>query len=220
MHILKCENNGFCFGVDRAIKTVEQLNGDNNYVLGEIIHNEKVIDKLKSMGIKTINSLDEVNFHGGETLIIRTHGESKATIEKAKALKLNIIDCTCPFVKQIQEIVNKHYLLGYKIVIIGNASHPEIIGINGWCEQEATIINSRSELEQICTDKMCIVVQTTYSEEKFNKIIKNFDSSKVAVAKFSNRRSHNRNQGIVLSSIVDKGKQIYHQSNFKRASVR
>ncbi len=179
MHIYKCENNGFCFGVSRAIKEAEKLKGDNIYILGEIIHNESVIKKLKDAGIKTINSLDDVNFKGGETLLIRTHGEPKETFDRAKELKLNVIDCTCPFVRQIQDIVKKHYDLGYKIAIIGDAKHPEVIGINGWCENSAVITEKREQLLDILADKLCIVVQTTYSEEKFNKIIKNFVSSKV-----------------------------------------
>ena len=179
MHIYKCENNGFCFGVSRAVKEAESLKGDNIYILGEIIHNESVIKKLKDAGIKTINSLEDVDFKGGETLLIRTHGEPKSTFDKASELKLNVIDCTCPFVKQIQDIVKKHYELGYKIAIIGDAKHPEVIGINGWCNNSAIITEDRQQLLDIFADKLCIVVQTTYSEEKFNKIIKNFVSSKV-----------------------------------------
>ena len=179
MHIYKCENNGFCFGVSRAVKEAENLKGENIYILGEIIHNESVIKKLKDAGIKTINSLDEVDFDGGETLLIRTHGEPKSTFDKARELNLKVIDCTCPFVKQIQDIVKKHYELGYKIAIIGDAKHPEVIGINGWCNNSAVITEDRQQLLDISADKLCIVVQTTYSEEKFNKIIKNFVSSKV-----------------------------------------
>ena len=179
MYIYKCENNGFCFGVSRAVKEAESLKGDNIYILGEIIHNESVIKKLNDAGIKTINSLEDVDFKGGETLLIRTHGEPKITFDKANSLGLKIIDCTCPFVKQIQDIVKKHYELGYKIAIICDSKHPEVIVINGWCDNSAIVTDDREQLLDISADKLCIVVQTTYSEEKFNKIIKNFVSSKV-----------------------------------------
>ena len=179
MIVYKGKHGGFCFGVSRAVKAAEKLNGNGNYILGEIIHNESVTDKLNRAGIVTINSLDEVSFDGGETLLIRTHGEPKITFEKAKELNLNIIDCTCPFVKDIQNIVEKHYNDGYKIAIIGKEGHPEIKGINGWCNNTAIITESVEELSSIEADKLCIVVQTTYSEEKFNKIIKNFARSKV-----------------------------------------
>ncbi len=179
MQVIKCKHGGFCFGVSRAIKQAEKLSGSGNYVLGEIIHNESVIEMLKANGVCTINSLDDVSFNENDTLLIRTHGQSKQTFDKAKQLNLNVIDCTCPFVKEIQKIVNKHYEKGYKIAIIGNKDHPEIIGINGWCNNSAVITEDSEELNLICAEKLCVVVQTTYSEKKFDKIIKNFDRSKV-----------------------------------------
>ena len=178
MHIIKSKNSGFCFGVKRAVDTAYQLKGKNNYVLGEIIHNESVNKKLRDLGIITINDLDNANLKKGDTLLIRTHGETKAVIEKAEQLGINVIDCTCPFVKEIQNIVSKYHKKGYKIAIIGDAKHPEIIGINGWCDNSGIIVQSAEELSKIDFDKLCVVVQTTFSIEKFNKIIKNFTYSK------------------------------------------
>ncbi len=179
MQVYKGKHCGFCFGVSRAIKVAEELQGDNNYVLGQIIHNEKVVNRLSKKGIKTIDSLDEVSLTASDTLLIRTHGEPKSTFDKVNELGVNVVDCTCPFVKDIQEKVKQHYANGYKIAIIGSASHPEIMGINGWCNDSAIIVNNASELNDIEADKLCIVVQTTYSEQKFDDIIKNFDNSKV-----------------------------------------
>ncbi len=177
MEVLKGKHSGFCFGVKRAVAEAYNLKGENNYVLGEIIHNEYVNQKLESLGVKTINNLDEVAFESGDTLLIRTHGEPKSTFNKAKELGLNVIDCTCPFVKDIQNIVHSHHEKGYKIAIIGKEGHPEIKAINGWCENSAVITESAEELSLIKADKLCIVVQTTYSELKFDKIIKNFAST-------------------------------------------
>ncbi len=179
MIILKGKHGGFCFGVSRAVKCAEQLSGDGNYVLGELIHNELVIERLKKAGVKTINSFDEVEFNKGDTLLIRTHGQPEKTFIRAKALGLNVIDCTCPFVKDIQRIVREHHQKGYKIAIIGNKDHPEVIGINGWCDESAVITEDPQVLSLINAEKLCVVVQTTYSEKKFDEIIKNFDSSKV-----------------------------------------
>ena len=89
-----------------------------------------------------------------------------------------MVDCTCPFVKDIQNKVAKHYAEGYQIAIIGNYNHPEVIGINGWCDNTAIITEDPKVLSNIECDKLCVVVQTTYSEENFEKIIKNFISSK------------------------------------------
>ncbi len=177
MVIVKSKHGGFCFGVKRAVTEALKLKNGKNYVLGEIIHNDYINEKLKQSGIITIDSLDDDRLKAGDNLLIRTHGEPKITFEKAKKLGLNIIDCTCPFVRDIQKIVEEHYVKGYKIAIIGKADHPEIKGINGWCGYDAFITESAEELSQIKADKLCIVVQTTYSREKFNKIIKNFSHS-------------------------------------------
>ena len=177
MIVVKGQYGGFCFGVKRAIEQAKNLNGVNKFVLGEIIHNEAVIDELKRSGIITLNNIDEVQFQKGDKLLIRTHGEAESTFVKAAEKGVEIIDCTCPFVKEIQKIVREHYEKGYKIAIIGSPNHPEIIGINGWCNQSATIVQNLEDLYSIEFDKLCVVVQTTYSEEKFDKIIKNFKYS-------------------------------------------
>ncbi len=177
MEVLISKHSGFCFGVKRAVNTAYALNGNNNYVLGEIIHNESVINKIKQKGIVTLKTLDEIQFPGVGNLLIRTHGEPKSTLDKARAMGLNVIDCTCPFVKDIQQIVKTHYSKGYTIVIIGKKEHPEVVGIRGWCDDKAIVTESPSDLSAINAEKICIVVQTTYSEEKFDKIIKNFNRS-------------------------------------------
>ncbi len=179
MQVIIGKYGGFCFGVKRAIDTALSLKGSKTYILGEIIHNEYIINKLNSLGLKTIKSIDDSCIEKDANLLIRTHGESEAIHKRAKELGLNVIDCTCPFVKDIQKIVKKHYANGYTIAIIGNKNHPEIIGINGWCNNSAIICEDEQNLSKISDDKLCIVVQTTYSNEKFDKIIKNFDSSKV-----------------------------------------
>lgn len=175
MQVLKGKHGGFCFGVKRAVETAEKLSGENNYILGEIIHNEEVIEKLKKNGLKTIEKDDFRDLKKGDTLLIRTHGEPKETFDMANKLGLNVIDCTCPFVKDIQKIVGEKYAEGYKIVIIGNENHPEVKGINGWCNNSALITSDGNGVESIVDEKICVVVQTTFSEEKFEKIIQNFN---------------------------------------------
>ena len=173
MHVICGKYGGFCFGVKRAVKESDKLSS-NSYILGEIIHNETVINNLKKKGITVLDSLEGVEFTDKDTLLIRTHGEAKHVFDRLKTTKARVVDCTCPFVRDIQRIVEEHYEKGFTIVIIGNPKHPEIIGINGWCNNTAYIVNSAEEIQAINSDKLCIVVQTTYSEEKFDKIIKNF----------------------------------------------
>ena len=173
MHVISGKYGGFCFGVKRAVAESEKLK-PKSYILGEIIHNETVINSLKDKGIVVLDSLDSINLSKEDTILVRTHGEAKHIFDKLNQTEANVIDCTCPFVKDIQRIVQEHYQKGYTIVIIGNPLHPEIIGINGWCDNSAYIVNSAEEIQAIDSNKLCIVVQTTYSEEKFDKIIKNF----------------------------------------------
>ncbi len=207
MEIIKGKHSGFCFGVKRAINEAKKLKGAGNYILGEIIHNEVVNEELCRAGIKTINKLEDVSFKKGDTLLIRTHGEPKSTFDKIKELGIKVIDCTCPFVKDIQKIVSEHYLAGYKIAIIGNPEHPEVKGINGWCEESAIITEDAAVLSEIQADKLCIVVQTTYSEIKFDKIIKNFVASKVKIVDIFKTicytTTKRQNEAKILSSTCD-----------------
>lgn len=179
MIVVKGKNNGFCFGVKRAVESALSLKGERNFVLGEIIHNESVNRKINDSGIKTISDITDNRLSEGDTVLIRTHGEPKSTFKEAERKKLKVIDCTCPFVKEIHNIVESHYNDGYRIAIIGNSEHPEIKGINGWCNNTAVIVDDIDDLNKIEADKLCIVVQTTYSEEKFDRIIKNFEAKRV-----------------------------------------
>lgn len=181
MIVVKGKHCGFCFGVKRAIDTAVSLEGDRKFVLGEIIHNEKVVCELNDAGVVTIDSLDDVKFNKGDKLIIRTHGEPKSTYEQLDNLGVEVVDCTCPFVKDIQKKVNEYFQKGYRIIIIGNASHPEVKGINGWCENSALIIDENFDFTQINDEKVCVVVQTTYSEKKFEKTIKNFANTNAKI---------------------------------------
>ena len=175
MQIILGNYSGFCFGVKRAVEQAEKLKGNGNYLLGEIIHNEEVNQKLKEQGLITVDSLDEVPC--GSTLLIRTHGECKEVFDTANKKSLTVIDCTCPFVKEIHKIVSSHYKNGYKIIIVGDSAHPEVKGINGWCDYTADIFNDEFDITPYSTKKVCIVVQTTFSIDKFNKILKNIDKS-------------------------------------------
>lgn len=181
MIVIKGKNNGFCFGVKRATKSAFSLTGERRYVLGEIIHNEDVNAKLKACGVERVDSVYDPVLKSGDTILIRTHGEPEKTFAVLKEKGVNIVDCTCPFVQEIHTIVKKHYEAGYVIAIIGNKNHPEIIGINGWCNDSAVICQDASDLEAIHAEKLCIVVQTTFSEEKFNTIIKKFNRNNVKI---------------------------------------
>ncbi len=176
MEIIIADNAGFCFGVKRAvdITTTELLNSNSNiYSLGPLIHNPQVVKSFEEKGLKTIDEIEEIK---NGRVIIRSHGVSKSIIDKISDMSLDIIDSTCPYVKSVHKRVEEYQNQGYNIVIIGDASHPEIIGINGWCKNQAFIVNSLEEARNLSKmDKICVVSQTTNTQEKFetlSKIIK------------------------------------------------
>lgn len=177
MEVRIAENAGFCFGVKRAMKMAwdELENKDSNdvYSLGPLIHNKQAVDKYKEKGLMEKDSLDKIP--NDSKLIIRSHGVAKKVYTDSKAKNMDIVDTTCPFVKKIHDIVKDFYDKGYNIIIVGNDTHPEIIGINGWCNNEAIVINSEDEIDDIsfnCEDKYCVVSQTTANLENFDKIVK------------------------------------------------
>ncbi len=169
MKVILAKNSGFCMGVKHAIETAQKPENKNAYILGDIIHNETVLQDLKNQGLKTIYSPNDIP--NNSKVVIRSHGESKSVFDDLSSRGIEIVDATCPFVKKIQKIVNEYYLNGYQIVIIGKKSHPEVIGINGWCNNTAIIIDDEditNDLEKY--EKICVVSQTTYSLQKFEII--------------------------------------------------
>ena len=184
MEFLIAKSGGFCQGVKKAVDTAFSVSPENTYILGEIIHNPSVVQTITARGIKTVESLLEVP--DGATLIIRSHGVAKAVYEECKERNIKVVDCTCEFVRRTQKIVEEEHTKGRTIVIIGEPTHPEVIGVNGWCDNRAIIISSVDEDMSGLYEKNCsIVAQTTYSEEKFQKIIKNLnDNTKKTVEVF------------------------------------
>ncbi len=164
--------HGFCPGVRKAVETAYSVYGEGVYILGEIIHNETVVKKIRSLGTKVIDSPDEVS---SGTLIIRSHGVGKKVLEDLEKKNLKVINCTCPFVMRTQKIVQDYYAKGYQIVITGEKTHPEVIGLNGWCGNSAIVIDENyRDIDFKKFEKVCLVSQTTYSEEKFQEILKFF----------------------------------------------
>ncbi len=161
------ETYGFCFGVKNAMDKAILKQKEKNcpiYILGDLIHNNDAINYLRKNNVLTINDPNEVK---EKTVIIRAHGEPKSTYEKLKDNE--IYDLTCPFVERIHKIVSEYSDKGYNIVIFGEKSHPEVIGINGWCNNKGIIINSKEEARLI--DNACIVEQTTFVKEKFDELL-------------------------------------------------
>ncbi len=177
MEIIVAKSGGFCRGVKKAVDTALSIPPENTYIYGEIIHNPDVVKQITERGIITVNNLSDVP--KGATLIIRSHGVGESVYAECKNRQIRIVDCTCEFVRRTQKIIREQYLLGKTIIIVGERSHPEVIGLNGWCDDSAYIFSSENDDFSILPEKECVIVaQTTYSKEKFEKIIKNITNKR------------------------------------------
>lgn len=145
MKIHLAKSAGFCFGVKRAINTATSKAKENKKVvmLGDIVHNEAVIESLKKIGIHKINRLSNGR---GKVLLIRAHGSPVKTIMRARGLGYTIIDATCPMVKEIHRIAKDFEKMGFKVIVIGDKRHDEVRGIVGQLNSKAIIIDKKENI--------------------------------------------------------------------------
>ncbi|MBW6409548.1 bifunctional 4-hydroxy-3-methylbut-2-enyl diphosphate reductase/30S ribosomal protein S1 [Clostridium weizhouense] len=176
--IILAKNAGFCFGVQRAVDEalkIQKQEGKKIYTLGPLIHNNDVVNLLKQNNIYSIE-LENINMlNPDDIIVIRSHGVSEEVINSLNKLQLKVVNATCPFVTNIQKKVKKYSQLGYTIIILGDSNHPEVIGINGWCNNKA-IISKNGELEGDIPHKVCVVSQTTEKVENWEKLIKSLST--------------------------------------------
>lgn len=187
MQLIIAEYAGFCYGVKRAMEMVENLikKGEKAYTLGPLIHNPQVVDDLKNRGIMAAG-LDEIKEKSN--LVIRTHGVGPSLINQAKGYGLNIIDATCPFVKNVQEKAADLSGKDYLVIIIGDPRHPEVEGIKSWCRGDVKVIENVKDAENFFTNKKVgVLVQTTQTEENVEKIM-DVLKSKLNIEVFFNTR--------------------------------
>ena len=178
MEVKLAKSAGFCFGVKRAVEQVyEQIEtGGKIYTYGPIIHNEEVVRDLEERGVKVIHDEDELAGIKEGTVVIRSHGVPSRIYDLIEQNGLECVDATCPFVKRIHNIVEKESAQN-QIIIIGNAGHPEVEGIMGWCHTPAEVIKSAQEAENFEPDRektLCIVSQTTFNYNKFKELVEIF----------------------------------------------
>ena len=175
MEIKRAKHSGFCFGVTEAIKKAEETVLENQgkdikiYTCGSLIHNKSVTDDLKAKGVSNIGGPEDAE--EGSVVIIRSHGEPEDFYRKAEEKSLSVVDATCPFVKRIHSLVREAKNNGLNIVVVGDKAHPEVIGINGWCDNEAYIVSGVEEAKEIPVDNLFVVAQTTIRSDLFNEIL-------------------------------------------------
>ena len=171
------ENSGFCFGVTTAIKKAEEelSNGGTLYCLGDIVHNSIECDRLKRIGLITIDHETFKELHNAKVLL-RAHGEPPATYETARRNNLEIIDATCPVVLKLQQRIKQKWQEtdgdNSQIIIYGQAGHAEVLGLVGQTRGTATVIEKSSQIGQIAKDKNTYIYsQTTKSLEGYREVV-------------------------------------------------
>lgn len=185
MEVILAKSAGFCFGVKKAVdKVYEQIGkGGKIYTFGPIIHNEEVVKDLEARGVQVLDSIEALKEITEGAVVIRSHGVAKEVYDIIKKQGLECVDATCPFVKRIHNIVEKESTAGKKIVIIGNAGHPEVEGIRGWSVTETVVMESEEEAKAFVldennsiykTEELCIVSQTTFNYNKFKDLVEIF----------------------------------------------
>lgn len=170
--IILAKSAGFCFGVRRAVDELGKMAGKEAVAtLGPIIHNSDVVAEFERRGVFSYDKPDDVPEN--VSIAIRAHGVGKDITDAVKSRSAGCIDLTCPFVEKIHRIVAEQYQSGCNVVIIGDKNHPEVIGINGWCENKAVIALDICDFNgKIDTEvPICVVSQTTMDRATFEKLV-------------------------------------------------
>jgi len=183
------KNSGFCGGVIRAIGSAEKALSDKPkiYSLGDIVHNEEELSRLKQKGLESIAKGDLSNLSGGETVLIRAHGEPPETYEVIAKKNLKLIDCTCPVVLQLQKSIRAAYERlqnsGGSLVIFGKIGHAEVLGLLGQVSGDAFVVEDLIQLRELLdsgkldtTKPVELFSQTTKSPTEFARICEELGS--------------------------------------------
>jgi 4-hydroxy-3-methylbut-2-enyl diphosphate reductase len=165
------KRTGFCYGVREAIDKAKEASaaGKATHTLGQVVHNEGVINDLESMGIHTVDTLDDVDH--GAAVVIRAHGVRPDVLERAEARGLEVIDGTCTWVIQEQRELQRLVDEGYTIVLLGTPRHPEVVGLLGFAP-DAIVVDEEDEWDAAIPrrKRMALISQSTQPPWKFEKL--------------------------------------------------
>jgi 4-hydroxy-3-methylbut-2-enyl diphosphate reductase len=164
------KRTGFCYGVREAIDKAKEASaaGKTTHTLGQVVHNEGVVQDLQELGIRTVETLDEVDH--GAAVVIRAHGVRPDVMERANARGLEVIDGTCTWVIQEQKELAKLVEEGYTIVLLGTPKHPEVVGLLGFAP-DAIVVDEQDDWDRIPRKKkMALISQSTQPPWKFEQL--------------------------------------------------
>jgi len=173
VEVIVADNAGFCFGVKRAIKMAnEAMDKDPASVkaLGPLIHNPQVVASFRNRGLEVVSELEQVD--QGSTVIIRSHGVGPEVKASAESRGLKVVDTTCPFVTKAQQYAAKLIDENYKVVMIGDQHHPEVIGVIAHTGGKAIVIDTVAQAEALkFIPRMGVVFQTTHAIGHVQEIV-------------------------------------------------
>lgn len=166
------QGSGFCFGVVYAIEMAEDFLNRNGflYCLGDIVHNDEEVERLKRRGLITIDH-DQLATLSDTVVLIRAHGEPPSTYELAKANNITLIDATCPVVLKLQNRIRKSYDNKEQIFLFGKEGHAEVVGLMGQIENNGKVFASMDDLKsEPLPEELTVYTQTTKSKDKFKEV--------------------------------------------------
>ena len=174
---------GTCAGANKAIETAYKLKKENTnkniYIYKEILHNPYIIKELEKDNIKCIDDLKILT--KDDILIIRAHGEPKETYDYLEENNIEYYDATCTNVLKVHNIAIEKQKNGYKVIIVGKKTHPEVIGTNGWINNEGIIIETKNDYKDLNkSDKYFIVCQTTVSHKKLQELLNYMNENNIS----------------------------------------
>jgi 4-hydroxy-3-methylbut-2-enyl diphosphate reductase len=166
------KDSGFCFGVIYAIDMAEDILNEEGYLycLGDIVHNDEEVERLKALGLRIIDHDQFKDLHN-EKVLIRAHGEAPDTYRTALANNITLIDASCPVVLKLQNRIKTSFDQKEKILIFGKHGHAEVIGLQGQTNNEALVFQDIAELDNVeLPQNITLYSQTTKSMEKFYQV--------------------------------------------------
>ena len=167
MRVVLARHAGFCFGVRRAVETAER--SAPAVTLGPIIHNPQVVQSLRSIGVCSADSPDEIEPRS--RVVIRSHGVGQAVYRALEDRDCEIVDATCPFVQRIHDMARAASTSDTPLIVIGESEHPEVKGILGWTTAPAFAVMTEADVEALPPlEKALVVAQTTMVQSRFEEL--------------------------------------------------
>ncbi len=173
MKIIAAKMAGFCFGVRRAVDIAFEMAEKGRggvYTFGPIIHNPQVVGRLEEAGVKAVAGIDGLKGKEVSAVLIRTHGIPENEMRKLRELGYEVVDATCPFVKNAQHYAKLLMEEGYNLVILGDREHPEVKSLMSYAGRGAVVVKDAREYPSV-GGRVGIVVQTTQQAENLKRLV-------------------------------------------------